>query len=151
MKDKLRRIDPLIKRAEERKDAAAREFAAKTRLLATHEQRLGDLLRYSEEYAQLPIGSSLGPAQLANREAFRAKLSDAVVTQRQQVEQIRSVAELERVRLTIASRDKKVVEKLAESYRFEQLRIEEQQAQKAMDEFAVGAFHRRQPPQEDTP
>lgn len=151
MKDKLRRIDPLLKRSEERKQAAAREFAAKMRLLAGHEQRLGDLLRYADEYAQLPVGNSLAPAQLANREAFRAKLSDAVVTQRGQIETAKSHAELERIRYTRASRDSQVVEKLAASYREEIVRNELKQEQKSLDEFATGAHQRRTPPSENTP
>lgn len=142
MNTKLRRIDPLIRRAEERREAVAREFAARTRQLAQQEQRLGELLRYADEYAQWPQGTSLAPAQLANREAFRGKLGQAVDAQRQYVEACRSQAEMERARLAIASRESKVVEKLAETYRDEQRRHELRIEQKELDEFATGRFTR---------
>lgn len=137
MNNKLRRIDPLIRRAEERRDAVAREFARRNQLVAQHEQRLGDLLRFTEEYAQLPQGASINPAQLANREAFRAKLGEAVNAQRGQVEQVRSQAELERVRLSMAARETKVYQKLADRYR-EEIRDEHaRREQKALDEHAL--------------
>jgi flagellar protein FliJ len=151
MNNKLRRIDPLIRRAEERREAVAREFAARNKQLAQQEQRLGELLRYVDEYAQWPAGASLAPAQLANREAFRGKLGEAVEAQRQYVEACRSQAELERVRLTLASRESKVIEKLADSYR-EEARLHGQRIeQKELDEFAVGRDARPTPPQEPTP
>jgi flagellar FliJ protein len=139
MSPKLRRIDPLIRRAEERRDAVAREFARRNQLVAQHEQRLGDLLRYSEEYAQWPQGASFSPAQLANREAFRSKLGDAVSVQRGQVEQVRAQAELERARLGVAARETKVYHKLADRYRAEFLEHQLRQEQKALDEHALRA------------
>lgn len=148
MNSKLRRIDPLIRRAEERRDAVAREFAARNKQLVQQEQRLGELLRYVDEYAQWPEGASLGPAQLANREAFRGKLGQAVEAQRQYVEACRSQAELERVRLTFASRESKVVEKLADTYREEARQQAQRMEQKDLDEFAVGRFARPTPGQE---
>jgi flagellar FliJ protein len=144
MNNKLRRIDPLIRRAEERRDAVAREFVRRNQVVAQHEQRLGDLLRFTEEYAAWPEGGSFNPAQLANREAFRAKLGEAVTAQRGQIEQVRSQAELERVRLGIAARETKVYHKLADRYR-EEIRDEHQRReQKSLDEHALrsrGAGH----------
>lgn len=150
MNTKLRRIDPLIRRAEERREAVAREFAARNRQLAQQEQRLGELLRYVDEYAQWPQGASLGPAQLANREAFRDKLGQAVDAQRTYVEACRSQAELERVRLTLASRESKVVEKLADNYREEARQQDQRLEQKELDEFAVGRYARPGHGQEPT-
>lgn len=148
MNPKLRRIDPLIRRAEERRDAVAREFARRNQLVAQHEERLGDLLRYVDEYAQWPQGASLSPAQLSNREAFRCKLGDAVSAQRGQVEQVRAQAELERARLGIAARETKVYHKLADRYRAEVLEHEQRQEQKALDEHALRA-PRAAPGEED--
>ena len=136
MSSKLRRIDPLIRRAEERRDAVAREFARRNQLVAQQEQRLGDLLRYTEEYARLPLGSSLSPAQLANREAFRSKLGEAVSAQRGQVDQARSQAELERARLGIAARQSKVYNNLADRYLAEQRDEQARREQKDLDEHA---------------
>lgn len=151
MNSKLRRIDPLIRRAEERRDAVAREFARRNQLVAQHEQRLGDLLRFTEEYAHLPQGASINPAQLANREAFRAKLGDAVTAQRGQVEQVRSQAELERVRLGMAARETKVYQKLADRYR-EEIRDEHaRREQKALDEHALRRPRQAQGDEEPQP
>lgn len=140
---KSRRLDPLIQRAEERKSAVAKEFAAKTRSLAQNEQRLAELLRYSEEYAQVGAGSTTSPALLANREAFRGTLKQAVVLQQRAVEQSRQSTEFERTRLLIASRDAKVLDKLAANYRAEERRHAERVEQRAMDECAARGFHRK--------
>ena len=137
---KTRRLDPLILRAEERKSAVAKEFAAKTRALAQSEQQLADLLRYTDEYAQ--VGGSTSPALLANREAFRGTLKQAVVLQQRAVEQSRQSAEFERTRLLLASRDVKVLDKLAATYRAEERRIAERIEQRALDECAARSFGR---------
>lgn len=137
MNYKLRRIDPLIRRAEERQDAVARELARRNDLVAQHEQRLGDLLRFSEEYSGWNSGTSFNPAQLANREAFRAKLGEAVSAQKGHVDQVRSQAELERARLRVAARESKVYHTLADHYRAEIRSEAQRQEQKALDEHAL--------------
>ena len=141
MKPKSRRLDPLLARAGEREAAVAREFAAKTRALVQHEERLADLLRYSDEYAQTG-GGATSPALLANREAFRGKLKQAVGLQQRAVEQSRQSAEFERTRLVMATRDTKVLEKLAANYRCAEHRVEQRVEQQAMDEHAARG-HRR--------
>ena len=137
---KSRRLDPLILRAEERKTAVAKEFAAKTRQLAQNEQRLAELLRYADEYAV--VSGSTSPALLANREAFRGTLKQAVVLQQRAVEQSRSNAEFERNRLLLAARDAQVLDKLAANYRADERRTADRVEQKAMDECAARGFHR---------
>ncbi|MCK7595147.1 flagellar export protein FliJ [Pseudomarimonas salicorniae] len=151
MNPKLRRIDPLIRRAEERRDAVAREFARRTQLVAQHEQRLGDLLRFTEEYAQWPQGASINPAQLANREAFRARLGEAVTAQRGQVDQVRSQAEMERARLNIAARETKVYHKLADRYRAEIREEQDRREQKSLDEHALRTPRRHPGDEDQTP
>lgn len=143
MNDKLRRIDPLIRRVEERQNAVAKEYASKIRALGAQEQRLNDLLRFSDEYSQWPIGDSLSPAQIGNRQAFRGRLGEAVESQKKQVDSSRSQAELERVRLTVVSRERKVVDKLADNYRQEQREIDDRRSQRQMDDYAVARHVRR--------
>jgi len=146
MKDKLRRLDPLLRRAEQQTQQVAREYAAKTRALANQEAQLNELQRYSDEYARWPGGgSSLSPAQIANREAFRARIDVAIKQQKQVVESSRMSAEFERVRLVMARRDGKVIETLAENYRVEIQRIEQTHEQKALDEHASIIHQRRNP------
>lgn len=143
MKDKLRRLDPLLRRAEQRTQQAAREYAAKTRTLANQEAQLGDLLRYSDEYARWPNGGSLRPAQIANREAFRERIDVAIDQQRRVVENSRVSAEVERTRLVMARRDGKVIENLAANYRAELVKTELDREQKALDEHASNGFRQR--------
>ena len=86
---------------------------------------------------------------LANRESFRGKLKDAVVLQAQAVEHSRANAELERTRLVLASRDTKVLEKLAANYRADEARGELKREQKALDDHA-GRNHQRNRREEGT-
>lgn len=149
MNDKLRRIDPLIRRAEERKQSVAREFGARHRHLQSQEQRLQDLQRFSDEYASWPQGATLAPAQLANREAFRARLDDAMATQSRHVEQCRSLVEIERLRLGVVSRERKVVENLAQRYRDELAELERRRDQRTLDEHALRGHRQRHLAAED--
>lgn len=131
-----RRLDPLLRRAEERENAAARELAEKTRALASHEQRLAELARYASEYAP-PAQGITSAAQLLNRQAFRERIDDAIARQQQAVEQTRANCDLERTRLVLASRDSKVLERLAASYRTREARAAERKEQKEIDDLAA--------------
>ncbi|NEK92296.1 MAG: flagellar export protein FliJ, partial [Xanthomonas euvesicatoria] len=46
-----KRIDPLLRRAQEQEDKVARDLAERQRVLDTHQSRLDELRRYAEEYA----------------------------------------------------------------------------------------------------
>ena len=68
-----KRIDPLLKRAQEHEDAVARDLAERQRVLDTHLSRLDELRRYAEEY---------GPVRpTARRRAFLDRLDSAVEQQ----------------------------------------------------------------------
>lgn len=75
-----KRIDPLLKRAQEHEDAVARDLAERQRVLDTHLSRLDELRRYAEEYANAQMAAT-SPAQLLNRRAFLDRLDSAVVEQ----------------------------------------------------------------------
>lgn len=134
---KERRLHPLIRLAEEREAVVARELAERRRALDSQQQRLDELKRYAEEYAQAAQGSTLNPAHLANRLAFRAQIDHAVVSQNRTVEQVRSHCEVEAARLLIASRETKVLEKLAASYRRKEALEAGRREQKELDEIAA--------------
>lgn len=131
-----RRLDPLLRRAEQRESAAARDLAEKTRALAHHEQRLAELARYASEYAP-PASGITSPAQLLNRQAFRERIDDAIARQRQAVEQTRATCDVERARLILASRDSQVLERLAASYRSREAREQARREQKELDDLAA--------------
>src|SRR5690606_36455145 len=80
-----RRLDPLLRRAQEREDAVARELAERQRAHALQESRLEELRRYLEEYASTQM-TAVSPAQLANRRAFLDRLESAVEQQSRNVD-----------------------------------------------------------------
>lgn len=139
-----RRIDPLLDLARNRENAAAMELAAKTRDLSLHEQRLAELKSYADEYAP-PAEGVTDPALLLNRLAFRERIDSAVIQEARAVAHSKEKCQLEQTRLMLASRDTKVLENLAASYRQEELRTERKKEQAAMDEVAMrGAMRNKQ-------
>lgn len=131
-----RRIDPLLSRAREREDAAARELAEHQRVLQQHESRLAELRRYAEEYANSQLAAT-SPAQLANRRAFVERLQSAVEQQTRTVDSNRQALEVERGRLLLASRDKQVLEQLAASYRAQEQQLDARRSQREMDDLGA--------------
>jgi flagellar FliJ protein len=129
------RLDPILRIKQERQDAAAREVAEKDRALTEQQQRLELLRRYADEYAAAPANATIAPALLANRLAFREKLAAAVQQQATIVDHSRERAELERARLMLASRDAKVLQQLAASYRADEARVADQRVQRELDDI----------------
>ena len=72
-----RRIDPLLRRAQEHEDSVARDLAERQRTLAQHESRLEELRQYAEDYANSQMAAT-SPAQLANRRAFLERIDQAL-------------------------------------------------------------------------
>ncbi|HVI58817.1 MAG TPA: flagellar export protein FliJ [Luteimonas sp.] len=129
------RLDPLLKVMQQRQDAAAREVAERDRALAEQQQRLDALRRYAEEYAAAPDSATISPALLVNRLAFRERLNAAVVQQAGIVDQNRQLSDVERTRLLLASRETRVLEQLADSYRAQETRAAEQRVQRELDDL----------------
>jgi flagellar FliJ protein len=132
------RLDPLMRIARERQDEAARGLAERDRALAEQKLRLEALQRYAAEYAAPPEqATTIAPALLANRLAFRAKLDAAVAQQARIVDDSHQRTEVERARLLLASRDAKVLDQLAASYRAEETRAAEQRVQRELDDLGA--------------
>ncbi len=131
-----RRMDPLLRRAQEREDAVARELAERQRAHALQESRLDELRRYADEYASSQMAAT-SPAQLANRRAFLDRLESAVEQQSRTVDSSRQHLEAERTRLLLASRDKQVLEQLAASYRAQERKVDERRSQREMDDLGA--------------
>ncbi|WP_448142605.1 flagellar export protein FliJ [Stenotrophomonas bentonitica] len=142
-----KRIDPLLKRAQDHEDEVARDLAERQRVLDTHLSRLDELRRYAEEYANAQMAAT-SPAQLLNRRAFLDRLDTAVAQQRQTVDSNREKVEAERARLILASRDKAVLEQLAASYRAQEKVLVDRRDQREMDD--LGARRSRLARAEDT-
>lgn len=131
-----RRIDPLLHRAQESEDAAARVLAERQNVLAQHEAQLRELRRYADEYGQSQMAAT-SPAQLANRRAFLDRLQSAVDQQSRTVDNSRQTVEIERSRLLLASRDKQVLEQLAASYRAQERVVDERRSQRELDDLGA--------------
>jgi len=131
-----RRIDPLLRRAQEHEDEVARDLAERQRTLDTHLSRLEELRRYAEEYASSQMAAT-SPAQLSNRRAFLDRLDSAVQQQLRTVDQNRARVEAERARLLLASREKQVLEQLAASYRTQERQVVERRDQREMDDLGA--------------
>lgn len=145
-----KRLDPLIRRAESREDALAKELAKRVQAHQQQEQRLGDLERFRGEYEAPPVpGTAVSASQLLNRAAFLAKIDDAVVTQQKHIATSEEALAIERTRLLLASRDKLVLEKLAASYRHVERQAEERRDQSVLDDLGARAHRDRQT--KDTP
>ena len=135
-----RRIDPLLRRAQEHEDSVARDLADRQSTLAQHESRLEELRQYAEDYANSQMAAT-SPAQLANRRAFLERIDQALKQQLQNVDRSRASVDIERDRLLLASRDKQVLEQLAASYRVQEKLIVDRRDQREMDD--VGARRAR--------
>ena len=129
------RLDPLLKVMQQRQDTAAREVAERERALLEQQQRLESLRRYAEEYAAAPDARTISPALLVNRLAFRERLNAAVVQQAGIVDHNRQLSDVERTRLLLASRETKVLEQLADSYRAQESKVAEQRVQRELDDL----------------
>lgn len=131
-----KRIDPLLQRAQQHQDDAARELAERQRVLTSHESRLEELRQYAQEYANSQMAAT-SLAQLANRRAFLERLDSAVQQQSQTVDRNREKVEMERSRLLLACRDKQVLEQLAASYRAQERKVDERRTQREMDDLGA--------------
>ncbi len=131
-----KRLAPLLKRAQEKEDSAARDLAERQRSLDTHVSRLDELRRYADDYANAQMAAT-SPAQLMNRRAFLDRLDSAVQQQSQTVDSNRERVDAERARLLLASRDKQVLEQLAASYRAQENQVAERRIQREMDDLGA--------------
>lgn len=131
-----RRMDPLLRRAQDHEDEVSRDLAERQQALDTHLSRLDELRRYAEEYANAQMAAT-SPAQLMNRRAFLDRLDSAVLQQSQTVDHNRERVDAERARLLLASRDKKVLEQLAASYRAQEKQVVDRRDQREMDDLGA--------------
>ena len=106
-----RRLDPLLRRAQDREDEVAKALAERQRTLDMHQSRLSELRQYADEYANAQLATT-SAAQLMNRRAFLDRLDNAVQAQSKTVDSNQERVEAERARLLLASRDKAVLEQL---------------------------------------
>lgn len=133
--NRSQRLDPLLRVTQQRQDNVAKQLAERDKALTEQQQRLDMLKQYADTYSVTPAGGTLAPAMLANHVAFRAKLDTALQQQAKAVDTSRQHCDVERARLMLASRDNKVLEQLAASYRAEESRVAGQREQRELDDI----------------
>lgn len=131
-----RRLDPLLRRAQDREDEVAKALAERQQALDVHQSRLSELRQYADEYANAQLATT-SPAQLMNRRAFLDRLNNAVEAQSKTVDSNREHVDAERARLLLASRDKAVLEQLAASYRAQEKQVIDRRDQREMDDLGA--------------
>lgn len=131
-----RRMVPLLRRAQDKQDAVARQLAERQRALDTHAQRLDDLRQYADDYLHNPLPST-SVSQLLNRRAFLDRLETAVKLQAQTVERNQLHVESERARLRTASRDRQVLEQLQQRYRTHEQLLADRRDQRVLDDLGA--------------
>lgn len=132
------RLQPLQQLAETREEDAARRLLDEQRQLSDRELRLHELTRYLSEYEAL--GHAHSAQLLMNRQAFLARLREAVAVQERLVQQARSNCDTERARWLLQRREVSTLDQLADCYRRREQRLEEQRGQRQLDEFALRRF-----------
>lgn len=138
MAPRSQRLEPILQLKQRQQDDVARQVAERDRVLAEQQERLEALQRYADEYSAPPVAATtINPALLANRMAFRAKLEQAVEHQSRIVDSNRERCDVERARLLLASREKHVMEKLAASYRAAEERVADQKTQRELDDLGA--------------
>ena len=146
-----RRLDPLLRRAQDHEDEVARALAERQQSLDMHQSRLEELRRYADEYASAQLAAT-SPSQLMNRRAFLDRLDNAVEAQSKTVDSNQERVDAERARLLLASRDKQVLEQLAASYRAQERQVAERRSQRELDDLGARRVReRQQAPDQDDP
>lgn len=131
-----RRLDPLLRHAQDREDEVAKALAERQQALDMHQSRLSELRQYAEEYANAQLATT-SAAQLLNRRAFLDRLDNAVEAQSKTVDSNQERVDAERARLLLASRDKAVLEQLAASYRAQEKQVADRRDQREMDDIGA--------------
>lgn len=131
-----RRMQPLLRRAQDKQDAVARQLAERQKTLDTHAQRLEDLRQYADDYLNNPLPAT-SVSQLLNRRAFLDRLDTAVKLQVQTVERNQLHVDAERKRLLAASRERKVLEQLQQRYQAQEQHQADRRDQRVLDDLGA--------------
>jgi len=134
-----RRLAPLLHRAQERQNAAARQLAERQRLLALHEARLGELGRYADDYGTRPPAAA-NAAQLHRQRAFLGRVFTALEQQRQTVSETHHHVEHGREHWRTAYRNTQVLEHLSARSHAAERAQEQRREQRTLDEFSARRF-----------
>lgn len=136
---KSRRLEPIVRVAENWEHQAAQQLGAAQQDLASAEQRLGELRHYREEYIrrfQAAGASGMGAGKMRDYQQFLASLNLAIDQQLRLVA-IQAGKVEEKRRHWFASHQKtQVLDNVVTRYQSEEQRLENRREQKEQDERA---------------
>ncbi|MEJ2645066.1 MAG: flagellar export protein FliJ [Gammaproteobacteria bacterium] len=145
-----KRMQPVVRVAEDRERQAARALGEAQRRLAENESKLAELIGYREQYSQsfnTAGGVGLDARRLHDYRVFLERLGTAISQQSELVEQLRLDCERSRRRWLETRTRAQALDKVTERYQQVERKAEERLEQHDSDERALRT--RRKPSHED--
>ncbi|HKJ08567.1 MAG TPA: flagellar export protein FliJ [Gammaproteobacteria bacterium] len=145
-----KRMQPVVRVAEDRERRAAQALGDAQRRLAENEGKLVELIGYREQYAQgfnTAGGVGLDARRLHEYRVFLERLGTAISQQSEVVEQLRRDCEHVRRRWLETRTHAQALDKVTERYRQAERKAQERLEQHDSDERALRAH--RKPSRED--
>ena len=140
------RIAPVRKVLEDKEQAQARKLAAAQQAVASAEQRLDELRRYQQDYANgfdRQVAQGATAHALQDYRAFLVRLEDAVQQQQRVVENLRVEMAMQSAHWQAAARQSKGLETVVQGWQREERRLADRRDQAATDERALTMMLRK--------
>jgi len=130
------RLMPLLHRAQQQEDQAARTLAQQQQTLHQHQQRLAELHRYREEYTAVPTAfSHLG--QVLSYRSFVQRLNHAIQQHTRHTQQQHAQVHTQRQHLLAARQATQKLEQLLQQGRTRQQHIQARHTVRQLDDVAA--------------
>lgn len=134
-----KRMKPVSDISATRERDAVRNLAQVQRELAEQQQRLAELMRYRDEYAQrfaLDLSTGLDAIMVQDYRAFLARLNAGIDQQKHLILSIEERCEQQRAQWLETRTRMKVIEKVIGRYQQQEKRDEQRKEQKETDEYS---------------
>lgn len=133
------RLKPIVRLSASKERDAAVVLAQTQRALEDQEQRLGELMRYLDEYQRLLARESTGGVDVKRLHSYRGfivRLGQTISYQRQQVEQARREVECQRQAWQTARTRSQALDKAVAKHRRAEQQAHERHEQREADDRA---------------
>ena len=141
-----KRMQPVVRMAEDRERKDARKFGQRQRHLADMQRKLAELQHYRDEYAKRfeAAGScGLHAMQLRDYRMFLDRLSEAIAQQNAAIARACQEVDKHRQDWLHSRRRVQVLDKVVERYQQQEQDIERRREQNECDEHSVQSARRR--------
>jgi len=139
------RLMPLLRRAQQQQEQAVSALARQQHTLHQHQQRLAELQRYRDEYAQPPTALA-NLEQLLSYRCFVQRLNHALEQQAQSIEQQQKQLQRQQQHLLAARQATQKLEHLVQHGRTRMQQGQTRQVLRQLDDLAAyRTFQRNQP------